>query len=306
MVMEGTQDTDSESNSSKPDISKFAKLKLIGNYLKPTSTQVIALISLVVFLVFLTSSSIQLAHNNPSNIKDVPVTQLQQNQTSIIDTSLGITYNVSNEFLIKQIDGPLVFVPILYALVLPVMGYVAMLWLIFKIGEYCIEERVEVSSRIPDNGTILGLVSIALGMVAYHVISISFILEHFLPIYHLSDSRGTVSFTVRLLLDGQANTFRRLLLIQGLLLGFIASIWTRDIQTQRDREIHLNNWRQYGSWISTILGGVLITTGFVFVTDLTPYGNMFVRQILILFGGTLVLTMSFIVYKMDHLESKIG
>lgn len=57
--------------------------------------------------------------------------------------------------------------------------------------------------------------------------------------------------------------FALLIFLQSLIVSSVPLLWTQPIMPEYHSHealrIHLNNWRKYGSWLATVLGGVLLT-----------------------------------------------
>lgn len=109
-----------------------------------------------------------------------------------------------------------------------------------------------------------------------------------------------------------------LIILQGAMFGVVCSIWTRPLNPKKSLEErnesdsnmsirrHISNWRQYGSWIATILGGLFLSTIVLIIFNGTSYGTLVVRNMFILFGGTVVLSLGYITLKLAHLENVVN
>lgn len=67
-------------------------------------------------------------------------------------------------------------------------------------------------------------------------------------------------------------------------------------------QIHVQNWRQYGTWLISLFVSVGWAGSLVFITDVAPFGRSFIFHAVVLFGGGLLLTIGFISVKLSRLE----
>lgn len=105
-----------------------------------------------------------------------------------------------------------------------------------------------------------------------------------------------------------------LLMIQSIIISTLLFIWTRTIvpvefksnRTELQKKIvHIENWKQYGTWIVTIFGSIALTAILVFVQNVSSFGGLLIRHIVILLGGVVVLGLMFVILKIHRLESEL-
>lgn len=116
------------------------------------------------------------------------------------------------------------------------------------------------------------------------------------------------------LLGLQAATFAAILLIWSVRIvpeelrpNYDPSLLLQDEKDalRKSLETHLQNWRQYGSWIIALFGGLAITVAITVVTTVTTFGGVVVQHFLAIFGSALLLMMGYVVLKIQYLEREI-
>lgn len=128
-------------------------------------------------------------------------------------------------------------------------------------------------------------------------------------IYFITSNWSTESVLWAASNDRIVTGFFLLTFFQSIIVTSVPLLWTRSIMPEfhshQALRIHLNNWRKYGSWLATVLGGVLLTSVLVFINDNSPFGSLFIQHSLILIGGAVVLNLGFVVFKLQCIEKKI-
>lgn len=128
-------------------------------------------------------------------------------------------------------------------------------------------------------------------------------------IHFLTHGGSSISVMQAILSDKVVTGFFLLSFLQAIIVCSVPLVWTRPIMPEfhsnQGLRIHLNNWRKYGSWLATVLGGVLLTGVLVFLNNGSPFGSIFIQHVLILIGGAVVLNIGFVVFKLQCIECEI-
>jgi hypothetical protein len=100
-------------------------------------------------------------------------------------------------------------------------------------------------------------------------------------------------------------SFYTLLLLQGGTMAVTALIWSQPIDinaSEKKINRHIDNWRSFGSWIGTLFGVIGLSASLAYINNVTEFGVVFVRHIIVLLGILVTLCMCFIIYKIRILE----
>lgn len=285
--------------------------------------QFFAAIAFVIIIALVITSTLRLFHNSPMNAAGMQVGDIGNNTTSVEvpvgseetnrtrNQSLGLTYGDRNEaFLQKSSIWKFAF-PLAPVTLIPVTIFVGLLWAV----NFCSaswQARLH-DSDVSESAIILieSAATIFITTLLY-LILVSTTYALVLPVRYIYDPDNVISFA-RATMDGGLvkSQFWTLIFLQGVLFGLVASIWIRPVypdglnnsaKTRIHQDYHLQNWRQYGSWIITILAGMILSASFVLIGNYSPYGGAFVRYFMLQIGGVLALVLAFIVFKMVKFE----
>lgn len=272
--------------------------------------QLLSAILLWIVIAMTLSSTIALFHNSPVNTADTSFDDLNQSDVNVTvngeNQSFGLTYGQRNASLDNQsfvMNLGLMIVGPVFPLVI---AFVGLLWWIWNYGP----------SRMRSQNGNIKLHYATLGM-AFMYYLFSLFAYNLLPrVRYISvDYRNGVYLACA----GADITPKFWLLIgfQSVIFATVAGIWTRpiipdtvrsndtDISGVKKLEIHLENWRKFGSWAVTLIGGVIITSGIAFVGQL-PFGGFFVQHVIIVCGGAVLLILAYVIYTLDELKWVIG
>lgn len=259
-----------------------------------------------VFMWIVMSQSLVMVHNSPLNRYGgfsslnsgnyTNSTAQLHNISNGTDANFGLTYGEPNVTIFKQVaDLPVLTGFFDIGLILFIIFYS-----LFMIGLVLLAEgQQEKSTSKFITKTLVGvLIFFCLSILLYHIDK---------DIAYITAANELVGVIPNLL--EITPVFHMMIIFQGAILSSIVAIWTTPILPKNpyDQEVislHIGNWKQYGSWIATLLGGIFLTTAIIFITDLSPVGKYFLRHVLVLFGGGLLLDIMFIVHKIAKLEEE--
>lgn len=274
--------------------------------LKTHRYKIAAFVVFTIYLASVLSMTIAISHYTPLNtISTENESDPQENATEILNKTgkrAGLTVGDLDKPFKKQIGTFSGYLITSLPFLLSVSLLALLLLLVF-------------SKQSEDSNSILGLSQLlrfVVGIVLY-IFSVVLILR-FLPQVHFIDVNGN-SRTIfwALSRDKMVMQFWILLFLQAAIINSVLYVWTRPVlpaylnsRKKRALTMHLNNWRKYGSWLATVLGGVLLTSILVFITNTTQFGSFFIQHVLILVGGAVILDLLFIVFKLYRIEHEVA
>jgi hypothetical protein len=280
--------------------------------------RIIVAASVSIWIVLLLITTVDISHNTPANTLEGQ----RLNQIQVVDLCggdplllPGLTYGTIGERIYTQISTNLrssstfLIATVLSGLLIGVAV-----------------DRARVWKRADSNGK-LTLSKSAPVITAIGYIVLVFTTLHVTPQIHYQSCIGREP-----VLENVFNiplAFWGLILAQAVAIGLVSAVLSTDIipdgavatwelsridsreglssnqVTNVDKErlrIHVQNWRQYGTWLISLFISVGLAGSLVFITDVAPFGRSFIIHAVVLFGGALALVVGFISYKISRLE----
>ncbi|SDW25220.1 hypothetical protein SAMN05443574_102136 [Haloarcula vallismortis] len=262
-------------------------------------------IGILLATTILVSNTVLMAHNSPVNTYDdlsfdnLPnnttkaTSELQSESNSTASSSqFGWTYGNPSNYLAQQVQftvpliGPIVALPYTFILAITILSAVfAARYLRYQ---SILLSNLQISLML----FLTVLIVYFMGMILIFNIHPN--------IYYYNSSGQAISQW------GNAHpSFYTLLFLQGGILSFTTLIWSQPITIDGDEkklDRHFNNWRSFGSWIGTLFGAIGLSAALAFINNVTDFGVVFIRHILVLFGTLVALCMGFVIYKLRKLE----
>ena len=261
------------------------------------------LIGLFATVVF--STTVVMVHHSPVNMaEDVTLENATLPDLTGDNSSYGLTFGEKDQLVGEQVSG--ILPPYLITPAIPIGIVYFILTLVFGM------ERISESFRSPGKAT-----GLFIAFVFLHGIITLGMFGFVDRIYYISNNTDYITAPMRVMYEAIVNTklLIMLLILQGTVLATVLTLWTHplvpkysDISRLRRYDsdllkLNIRKWRQYGTWLSTVFGGVLLTGALVFITDASPYGGIFLTHALILVGGGTALSLGYIAYRIHRIET---
>lgn len=274
------------------------KLKL---YFKEHARFVVFFVILTVFVWVLFSQTLTLVHNTPANthggLSEIGSGSVNQSTADLHNisnnqTRFGLTYGDPGEPVPVQTEYGIGIISIFPRVLKGALFYVGTSLIFFRLIELYTEKR--------RNKFMLQLLS----YVSLYMLSlIGYFHEDKKIVYYTSNA-----IELGIVEAGIIKPFYLLIFVESIIVGGLTAIWTQPlIPVEKEAEIirfHRENWKQYGTWGTSLLGGVFLSSAVVFITDVSDVGWSFLRIAITLFGGGLVMYIAFIIYKIQNLEEE--
>lgn len=269
--------------------------------------KILAVLVFTAFLIPVFSTTIIITHNSPLN--------------AVVSGEEGDAWNNSAGKLIeagkypglhfgdfKPVRKQVLTIPGLLILTWPLASW-SLLFAVIVLGIPWFISQIVDWAKIWK--AVLGVIWVFLIFPSFELTLFEFVHELY---YITSDGWNDINIW-QATLGRKMHTFFLVLLIgHSVTINLIPLLWTRtiipdfftddEISTNK-KLVHIENWRQYGTWMTTLFGGIALSAIFVLITENQGYGGAFIRHFLILLGGVVVLGLMFIVLKVYRLEREL-
>lgn len=110
-------------------------------------------------------------------------------------------------------------------------------------------------------------------------------------------------------------TYNLAILLHATMIGSVVLIWSRpripprilEKFTHRNAviafELHLENWKQYYSWVIALFGGSIATIAVLYIMEVRAFELTFLIHILVVIGGAMGIILLFVVHKIVEIEA---
>ena len=262
------------------------------------SLQIGAFLAFTLFILLLSSTSVIMLHNTPLNkVTSTSEDDVWKNAKSTLDKENkrpGITFGEVDRPVHQQTETALarIIISPLFLILIILLSSIVLLPLLFFKGS---------------------LLNFFLPAVFYFVGMLSLLCIH--PNIRFMTYGFQQESILWNITDNLVGHFWILLTFQSVIVGTIPLVWSQPIMPRYYNkyissddltQVHIQNWRKYGSWLATIFGGILLTSALVYLENVSSFGSLFLQHVLIAIGGALLLNLVYVIHKLRRIEYEIA